>query len=365
MAEDIDDPTNIVGLGNMVNKKHTDEKLDLDAIEKHYIGRIGSKIIPEHDPIKELKKTVGDLFVDTGITLNGDIENDSSPLQEPEIIDETADDLAGIEELDNGVPEDFNMGAVGESDFPEEPSNQYQEFNERYRKPPDSRPIRPRPQMATSRHVYGQSQGYTQRYDQNQEYEHDRSTNLDEALKTYTGRNDDISFEQELAEDEKSILLEDIDELRYELESDGQNLSRIPEVNEDSSVEAVKRVHKMLRMKYDRKRCNGFGSELILASAQGLEYIFDGKRKFGPYSPDLSGWHNTIRPKLRRMKYETSTIVARIMQEYNIGPIARVLLELVPSAILYSRMKREQHGTSNYTPDQMSEAYDDLRQFDT
>jgi hypothetical protein len=52
------------------------------------------------------------------------------------------------------------------------------------------------------------------------------------------------------------------------------------------------------------------------------------------------------------------------MQEYNIGPTTRVLMELIPSMILYSHMRKEQHGKSNYSPDQMSEAFDDLRQFD-
>jgi hypothetical protein len=182
-------------------------------------------------------------------------------------------------------------------------------------------------------------------------------------LKTYTGNHDINVYEEEL-EEEKAILLEDIDELKTELLGEHVDLSRIPVVDDKSPIDLVRKVNKILKRKYDRKRYNGFGTELILAASQGLEYVCDGKKKYGPWSPDLTGWHNTVRPKLRKMHYDTSAIVADIMNEYNIGPVWRIALELVPSAILYSRMKRDQHGTNNYTPDQMAEAYDDLRQFE-
>jgi hypothetical protein len=168
---------------------------------------------------------------------------------------------------------------------------------------------------------------------------------------------------QEALAEHISVLLSDIDELRSELAQDGVDLSRIPEVDSESKLEDIKNVHDMLRKKYDRKRCNSLGNELILAGAQGLEFLFDGQRKWGPYQPNLTGWSNTIRSKLRRMRYETSSIVAGVMNDYNIGPTTRIAIELVPSAFLYSKMKSEQKG-KNYTPDQMSEAYDDLRQFE-
>ena len=120
----------------------------------------------------------------------------------------------------------------------------------------------------------------------------------------------------------------------------------------------------MLRMKYIRRRYNHFGHELILAGAYGLGYIFDGKRKVGPYQPDLNGWHNEVRTKLRRMRYETATIVSDIVREYNIGPFSRLLLELVPSAVIYSNLRHSQHGQNNYTVDQMSDAINELRDFD-
>jgi hypothetical protein len=52
------------------------------------------------------------------------------------------------------------------------------------------------------------------------------------------------------------------------------------------------------------------------------------------------------------------------MEKYNIGPVGRLGLELVPSAFLHSKMRKDRRGKANYTPNQMSEAYDQLSQFD-
>jgi len=57
-------------------------------------------------------------------------------------------------------------------------------------------------------------------------------------------------------------------------------------------------------------------------------------------------------------------IVSNVMHEWDVGAITRVMLELVPSAFLHSRMRSEQHGKAGYSPDQMSEAYDALRAYD-
>jgi hypothetical protein len=149
------------------------------------------------------------------------------------------------------------------------------------------------------------------------------------------------------------------------LEDDDVDLSRIPDVNGDSTLEEIMNVRKILRRKYDRRRFSSFSTEFILAAAQAVEYICDGQRKIGKFTvPDLTNWHNTVRTKLRKLRYETSTIVSGTMEKYNIGPVGRLGLELVPSAFLHSKMRKDQRGKANYTPNQMSEAYDQLSQFD-
>jgi hypothetical protein len=79
--------------------------------------------------------------------------------------------------------------------------------------------------------------------------------------------------------------------------------------------------------------------------AHGLEELFDGKRMwFDKYQPDLTGWHNNVNTKLKRMRHDTGQIVSSIMHDYNISPSVRILMELVPNMILYSNQRKEQHG---------------------
>lgn len=169
-------------------------------------------------------------------------------------------------------------------------------------------------------------------------------------------------------EEEKEKMIADIDELREELEADDINLSNVPHVDLNSSYHEVVRAYNTLRRKYNRSRCEDMGNGIIMAGARMLEMFFDGKRRYFGFNPDMTGWHRTVRAKMRRMGYERSVIVSGVMDQYKIGPIQRMLLEFVPSAFLYSMTRREQHGQRNYNPDlsngDRSQALDDLREFD-
>lgn len=393
--DDIEDPSNLTGISNIVNKRYTDTKLDLNAIEKSIIGTTGVRVMPESDPAQEFRNTIKELTADTGISI-----------ETSTIASGSVKPTRSIKPAQSVKPA---RSVRGRPRLRGKPVN-------RPRSPTPSTPSESEEESGTesgSGYTYGSGSGYTYgsgsesgsqssyddrdyrdrdhghngdhhrtrsrheghrpvvRKELNQRYydrlrgrNPDHRDTLADAIKMYSGSKD-VTLEEENQEEIKAELLEDIDELKHELEQDGVDISRVQEVNKDSRMETVRSIHKMLRMKYDRKRCNSLGTELIMACAQGLGYLFDGKRKWGPYCPDLTGWHNTIRPKLRRMKYETSSVIADVMHQYNIGPMTRVGLELVPSAVLYSRLRRDQHGRSNYTPNQISNAFEDLRQFDT
>lgn len=407
--EDIEDTTNLIGISSLINRKHADDKLDFYAIEKSCIGASGVRIIPESDPAQEFKNTIRELSTDTGINLDdeaflsGDEGSEGSRRSRSSRGSRGSGSYSGSgsgsrSRSGSGSEYDSQEGSYSGSEYDSQEGSysgsysgsEYEEDAGHSREPRErdsgrtlrnmeynehssrnhrkfgsglTKPGTPRPN--SSQYVPRHSQSrYPSRYESRDNHYESRDGHLDEAIKAYSGTSKDVNLEEENQEEIKAVLLEDIDELKVELESDGVDISRIQEVDKDSHMEDVRKIHKMLRMKYDRKRCNSFGTELILAGAQGLEYVFDGKHSFGPYRPDLTGWSSTIRPKLRRMKYETSTVVANIMAEYNIGPMARIGLELFPSAILYSRMRRDQHGKNNYSPDELSHAFEDLREFD-
>lgn len=197
-----------------------------------------------------------------------------------------------------------------------------------------------------------------------------------QALQIYSNTNNsqEMLLEQEALEDQKEKMLADIDELREELESENIKTNRIPEVNIDSTHEDVTKVYKQLKRKYDRSRCEDLGQNVILAGAKMIGMVFDGNKSYFGYRPDMTGWDRTVRSKLRRMRYEQSVIVSNALEYYNVGPIQRMGLELIPSAFLYSLTRKEQHGKDNYTPeigpsssgstDDRSAALDDLRAFE-
>ncbi len=97
----------------------------------------------------------------------------------------------------------------------------------------------------------------------------------------------------------------------------------------------------MLDIKNDSRRCSSLAEEGVLMVAYALEDVFDGKRTFfGRFRPNLVGWHTTAQNKLRRMRYETSSIVSDTLKSHNVGYIGRIALELVPSMIIYSKRKQ-------------------------
>jgi hypothetical protein len=173
-----------------------------------------------------------------------------------------------------------------------------------------------------------------------------------------------FSIDKEKEEDDKAIMLEQIDMLILNLKDEGIDVSRIPEVNSHSSIEEVENVHKILRLKNDRNRYCSFAEECILAGSHALEWVFDGEKEYLGKKPDLRGWSATVNVKLRRMRFDTSTFVSDVMQGYNLGHCTRILLELIPSLFLYSKMKRRQHSDNLISSEEMNNALDKIRDLD-
>jgi hypothetical protein len=420
----INDPTNLTHLSELVNQYTVNKNLDLDAIEKDMIHNTRSGKTSLVSPNDAFRSAIEELQKDVGITLDNNIYSEEPPpnfvksssrsnrekpspqpaqnefdeVQEqvvdfeanPTNEDEAVDFLTSIKNeytptgptsssSMNGL---YNLNSQQERNSPPkraplrprgpapQPYQSYQppqyappqQYQQQYQPPQQQYQPHPQPPQED----YGNNYYDPNRYDANSYYDPEqgdnRQSHLSNVISNYGGGQlDEQSLKREQEEDTKSILLEDIDEIKFELEDDNVDISRVPEVDQDSPLADVQKVHKMLRVKYIRRRYNDFGHEIILAGAQGLGYIFDGQRQVGPFKPNFNGWHNEVRTKLRRMRYETATIVSDIVQEYNIGPVSRLLFELVPSAIIYSNMKKNQHGQSNYSVDQVSHAISELR----
>ena len=197
-----------------------------------------------------------------------------------------------------------------------------------------------RPQQSSTRSEDVFDEQPKQRFTQEQIRQRNVNKFMSKIDESLDDSNDDI-FEQVKQNDEKQYILNQIDTLRGILEEDDVDISHIPVVDIKSDMKTIKDAHKLLIIKNDTKRCSSMAEEGILMLAYGLEDIFDGKRVFfGKFRPNLTGWHTTAQNKLRRMRYETSNVVSGLMQSYGIGNIGRIVLELGPSMVIYSKRKQ-------------------------
>jgi hypothetical protein len=184
----------------------------------------------------------------------------------------------------------------------------------------------------------------------NMTMEQKKQNYINNALQDISYSNDqEFDIDKEKEEDDKNSLLEQIDMLKMNLEDEGLDISKIPEVNKDSSFNDIQNVYKILILKNDRNRYCSFAEELILSAAYGLEELFDGEKEWFGKQPDLTGWHKTVQLKLRRCRYQTTNFVKDIMQDYNMSSGLRLAIELIPSMFLYSRQKKipERYNINN------------------
>jgi hypothetical protein len=171
-----------------------------------------------------------------------------------------------------------------------------------------------------------------------------------------------FSIEAESEEEQKALMLGDIDTLLQSLTEDNIDVSRIARVDQKSSYADIESVLRILRRKQDYQRFSTVAEEFILFGAYALEEIFDGKRRWAGFSPDLTGYHNTAQTKLRRCRGDTGILVSSVMQGLNFGPGMRLLFELLPSMVLHSKMRKQQHGQSDlYDDDSMAMANNNIR----
>ena len=148
-------------------------------------------------------------------------------------------------------------------------------------------------------------------------------------------------------EDLKANKLEQIGQLRAALEEEGIDTKSIENPSADSPMEKIEGVLHILRLKNDRNRYSSLAEEVIIGVAEGAESVFDGSRTIPVlgWKPDYTGYSNTVNCKLHRMRFETAQIVGNIIEKYQIGPAARIVLELLPSFFLFPRQNRKQRGS--------------------
>ena len=370
-APTADIPENITGLSGLINKKKAKKNVNLTNIEKEMQRnfkntREASNAVDEYK--EEMKKITEETGLDFGETWDADDLMGDDGDKIPSFDDE---DIFGEgfeskkDPLNKKYKHDIGYGNSGGSrrrgnvsnkddfwDSGSDAENSDEDLFDFNDTPARGNPSRPR-RNGHGGYGGGQSRRNNEpnrfrhndqernRYTRDQIRQKNIDAFMDEIADSDEEGDSDDMFEQVKEDDQKHHLLNQIDTLRDILEEDDVDISHIPEVDGQSDLKEIRTAHKMLVTKNDSRRCSGMAEEGVLMIAYALEDIFDGKRVFfGRFKPNLQGWHTTAQNKLRRMRFETSTIVSSALQSYGVGNMGRVGMELIPSMIIYSKRKQ-------------------------
>lgn len=295
-TNDKSDVCDLLGMSSIFNKEETNSEINLKSIEKEFIKKsldiddsiIGTDDIMSYDPINEYKNLINETISESTHTIESIKHNESD------------DTLAEYEDI-------LNFSKPTQSIHQ---THQYDDDDLSFKVTQEQK---------------------------NQKF-------VDKVLNSSSKENDNFDFniDDENREDLKLTLLEKIDTLVEELEDDGVNLDKIPRVDHSSDLDKIEYVAKLLMLKSNRNRNCNLGEEFILAMANGLEILCDGKRDFLGMKPNLVGYSDVVKVKLRRVKNDTSQIVSNVISKYEMSPLTTLLIELVPSLFLHSRRRSNQ-----------------------
>lgn len=345
MSNNLNDPRNITGMADIL--ADDDEDLDIAEIEKSIIGddNFNKSTEEDIDYAEEYNQELQNLSRQFNDKTTSDFETslndviDTKETTQPKSYDpppKMDDDLDGwsIEKESNALADEINS-QMGDGDTNYQTSRESRESRDMYRGN----------NHQTSRRADGDDRWNPSHPADEQMYsiteEERKQSHINKVLSNLDQDKDDNNFiDNEDEEDEMARVVEQIDLLRSNLEAEGVNLDRIPEVDVNTPKKKAKGVLKILIIKNDRLRYCDMFEEGILAVAYGLESAFDGKREWFGSKIDLVGWPETVKVKLRRMRYDTSSFVSSVMSNYSTGHGWRIILELLPSLFLYSRDRR-------------------------
>lgn len=156
-----------------------------------------------------------------------------------------------------------------------------------------------------------------------------------------------IDMEQEIEEERKNTLLEQLEALRDDLGELGVSVEGSQyHASYDAPLKRIEEVHRRLQFKYNKLKYNSIAEEALVAGASLLEMVFNGKHEYFGVKPDITGYSDVVKSKLKRIRVETSTAVSRFVTKNNIGVVPRLMMELLPSLITQSQRRKLQVGDS-------------------
>lgn len=393
------DATNLAGMTALMNPQNVKRDVDLELAEKTVMGR-GDP--PERtaatDPVVLYSKALNELANELGINLGDDaVEDDDVLLAESASLpppsprpndkphnplgDRSIGALIGDLDLESASEEEEEGEETEETEEEEEEAEEETETEAEEEEEETDRTTRlrrgqknlnidleatrARGQRRLRVHDVAVPAGYSRPRLTNLTEEQERRQHINAVMggmrqetRTFFG------VESERIQDVKASKLEQIGQLRTALEEEGIDCAGVGTPTMASPVDEIDSVLAILKLKNDRNRYSSLAEEVILGAAEGVEAVFDGTREIPVigWKPDYTGYHNTVNVKLHRMRFETSQIVGNIMEKFNVGPLTRIAMELLPSFFLYPRQQRKQRGTpglhADFAPTTAARGYD-------
>jgi len=351
----INEPHNIIGLSHLM-KDDANPDINIEELEKNIINGERDIQSEEIDLVSQYKSDMQRLSKKFGVSLSGDDSN-RDPAGEFARAQDTYATSSSIWGENNQTFVSSNDRAMSnDQQFPSiqrEPSIRYDQPHERpleglklgdlsnykfasYEKDNNYNPYTPR--MDTNNN-------FKDPYLHNMTQEQQKRIHLKQVFNNISSRDrasmDNYDLMADREHEDKQLLLSEIEELREDLQQIGVDISRVKEVDNNSSISDIQKVHRKLIYKNNSNNYGEFADEIFILGAQTAEYLFDGEKEwwFG-HKPDLTGWTNTVRGKLRRMRYTKTKIVRKIVDDYQIPDWLQIGIEIVPSAFTHSRHRK-------------------------
>lgn len=154
-------------------------------------------------------------------------------------------------------------------------------------------------------------------------------------------------IDKEIEDDRRNTMLENIESVKGDLQELGIGVDG-PQyyVAFDAPMRRIEEVNRRLTFKYNKIKYNSIAEEALVAGASLLEMVFNGKHEYFGCRPDITGYSDVVKSKLKRIRVETSAAVGRFVAKNNIGVLPRLMMELLPSLITQSQRRKMQIGDS-------------------
>lgn len=163
-------------------------------------------------------------------------------------------------------------------------------------------------------------------------------------------------------EDTKMILIDSITSKRQILADEGEEIKHLVVPTASFSIQELKEMDRSLGRRLDLLRSGALGEDLMMLIAHGVEHMFDGKKSYFGFTPDMTDWHKTVQGKLRRNRADTSQMIDGMIREHGLGYFSRMALDLGPSAILYSRMRKNMRNDNLVSDEEFSRGLHQLQE---